>query len=315
LDYFSLGGINMHMADALISPGVGVAMLAVSGVAIAYSVKKVKEEIEEKKVPLMGVMGAFVFSAQMINFTIPGTGSSGHIGGGILLAALLGPYAGLLVMTSVLLIQAMFFADGGILAFGCNVFNLGILTCFVAYPIIYRLFVNKGLSVKRITWGTIASVIVGLQLGSLGVVIETELSGKIELPINTFLGFMQPIHLVIGIFEGIIVAAVLCFIYKFSPELLEGSRDIENGKTQNYGKTLWILFFAAVFIGGILSYFASKNPDGLEWAIQGIIGVRGFEEMETSSVVMNQGVTGGVVIILFGIIAGQIIKKVKGRKY
>ena len=83
----------MHMADALISPGVGVAMLAVSGIAIAYSVKKVKEEIEEKKVPLMGVMGAFVFSAQMINFTIPGTGSSGHIGGGILLAALLGPYA------------------------------------------------------------------------------------------------------------------------------------------------------------------------------------------------------------------------------
>jgi cobalt/nickel transport system permease protein len=175
--------------------------------------------------------------------------------------------------------------------------------------------VNKGLSVKRITWGTIASVIVGLQLGSLGVVLETELSGKMELPINTFLGFMQPIHLVIGIFEGIIVAAVLCFIYKFSPELLEGSRDIENGKTQNYGKTLWILFFAAVFIGGILSYFASKNPDGLEWAIQGIIGVKGFEEMETSSVVMNQGVTGGVVIILFGIIAGQIIKKVKGRKY
>ena len=89
----------------------------------------------------------------------------------------------------------------------------------------------------------------------------------------------------------------------------------ETGKTQNYGKTLWILFISAIFIGGILSYFASKNPDGLEWAIQGIIGMQNFQELETSSLVMNQGVTGGVVIILFGIIAGLIIKKVKGRQY
>jgi cobalt/nickel transport system permease protein len=302
------------MADALISTTVGVTMIAISGTAIAFSLKKVKEEIEEKKVPLMGVMGAFVFSAQMINFTIPGTGSSGHIGGGILLAALLGPYAGLLVITSVLLIQAMLFADGGILAFGCNVFNLGVITCLIAYPLIYKPFIRKELNPKRITIGTITAVIVGLQLGSLGVVLETAISGKTELPLYSFLAFMQPIHLIIGTLEGIIVAAVLCFVYKFSPELLEGSKNIRLGIKERYGKMLWTLFIAAIVMGGLLSIFASKNPDGLEWAIQNIIGLNGFEEIYTSGAKMKQGLAGGVIIIIFGIVASQIIAISKKEK-
>ncbi len=124
----------MHMADALISPAVGGTMMAAAACVGAYSIKRIKYDLDEKKIPLMGVMGAFVFAAQMINFAIPGTGSSGHIGGGILLAILLGPYAGFLAMASVLLIQALFFGDGGLLAYGCNLINLGFFTCFIAYP-------------------------------------------------------------------------------------------------------------------------------------------------------------------------------------
>src|SRR5512133_3669251 len=128
----------MHMADALLSPAVGGAMWTVTAGLAAYSAKKVQKNLDEKKVPLMGVLGAFIFAAQMINFTIPATGSSGHLGGGMILAILLGPHAAFITMASVLTVQALFFADGGLLALGCNLFNLGVFTCFIAYPLVYR---------------------------------------------------------------------------------------------------------------------------------------------------------------------------------
>ncbi len=187
----------MHMADALISPVVGGTMLAATAGVTAYSIKKIQDDMDEKKIPLMGVMGAFVFAAQMINFSIPGTGSSGHIGGGILLAILLGPYAGFLTMASILLIQALFFGDGGLLAYGCNVFNLGFYTCFIAYPLIYKRFTRKGITSKKIFGASMASTLFGLQIGAFSVVLETLLSGKTELRFGTFLLLMQPIHLAI----------------------------------------------------------------------------------------------------------------------
>jgi len=115
----------MHMADALISPAVGGTVWAATAGLTVYSARKLKQEMDDRKLPLMGVLGAFVFAAQMINFTIPATGSSGHLGGGMILAILLGPYAAFLTMASVLTVQALFFADGGLLALGCNIFNLG----------------------------------------------------------------------------------------------------------------------------------------------------------------------------------------------
>ena len=114
----------MHMADALITPTVAGAMYICSAAAAKYSMKKLSLENDPKKIPLMGIMGAFVFAAQMINFTIPGTGSSGHLCGGMLLSAVLGPYAGFLTMIGVLFIQCLLFADGGILAFGANIWNM-----------------------------------------------------------------------------------------------------------------------------------------------------------------------------------------------
>ena len=114
----------MHMVDALVSPAVGTVMYTASAVATLYSVEKVRLESDPKKVPVMGVMGAFVFAAQMINFTIPGTGSSGHLCGGMMLTALLGPHAAFLAMIAILAIQCLMFADGGLLALGCNVWNM-----------------------------------------------------------------------------------------------------------------------------------------------------------------------------------------------
>lgn len=198
----------MHMSDALISPAVGATMYAATAAAAAYSARKLTSEADDKKVPLMGVLGAFVFAAQMINFSIPGTGSSGHLGGGLLLAALLGPHAGFLTMASILIIQALFFADGGLLALGANIINMGFFTCYVAYPLIFKRMSGDNITAKRITWASMASAIISLQLGAFGVVLETLFSGKTELPFGAFLLLMQPIHLAIGIVEGLVTAAV-----------------------------------------------------------------------------------------------------------
>jgi cobalt/nickel transport system permease protein len=271
------------MSDALISVAVGGSMAGVSTAAIGYSVKQLgKMELEEKKIPMMGVMGAFVFAAQMINFTIPATGSSGHIGGGILLAALLGPFPALITLASVLLIQCLFFADGGLLALGCNIFNMGVITCFIAYPLIYKPFVKKNMTPKRITIAAILASVVGLQLGSFAVVLETYISGVTELPFTAFLTLMQPIHLAIGVVEGIITAAVLTFIYGIRREILTDAIGDTKGNSFSMKKVIIILGILAVLIGGVFSLFASSNPDGLEWSIQGVVG---SDELQTDSTV------------------------------
>jgi cobalt/nickel transport system permease protein len=262
----------MHMADALLSPTVGGAMWAVSAGTIAFCARKVRQELDDSKVPLMGVLGAFLFAAQMINFTIPATGSSGHLGGGLLLTVLLGPYAAFITIASVLFVQALFFADGGILALGCNIFNIGFIPAFIVYPLIYKRILGKDPSQTRMNIAIMISAIVGLQLGPLGVVLETLFSGISALPFSTFVLLMQPIHLAIGAVEGIVTMAVVSFIYKAKPEILQvalESRPMGNHSVRNVSLAL---LAAAMVTGGVLSWYASENPDGLEWSIAKVTG-------------------------------------------
>jgi len=262
----------MHMADALVIPAVAGTMYVCSGGAAAYSVKKVGLENDSKKIPLMGVMGAFVFAAQMINFTIPGTGASGHLCGGVLLAALLGPSAGFLTMIGVLLIQCLLFADGGLLALGCNIWNMAFYGCFAGALLIWKPMMRNGVTKGKIGAGSILGCVLTLQLGAFSVALETLASGITALPFSAFLTAMQPIHLVIGLVEGLITAAVLLFIYEARPELLQGNNTSPKESRFSFKKTLVILGISAAFIGGCLSLFASQNPDGLEWSIEKITG-------------------------------------------
>ena len=264
----------MHMADALVSPAVAGTLYAASTAAAAYSVVQVKKENDPKKIPLMGVMGAFVFAAQMINFTIPGTGSSGHLCGGMMLSALLGPAGGFLTMIAILLIQCLFFADGGLLALGCNIWNMAFYGCFVGALVFWKPFMKNGASRLKILLSSVLGCVITLQLGAFSVVLETMLSGVTELPFTTFVALMQPIHLAIGLVEGLITAAVLIFVYEARPELLWGVPDAaskKEGKMSLKG-TLVVLGIVALVTGGALSLFASQYPDGLEWSIQGITG-------------------------------------------
>ena len=268
----------MHMADALVSPAVAVTMYAASAAAAGVSLVQLHKEeaaapeLAKKKLPTMAVMSALVFAGQMINYTIPGTGSSGHLCGGMLLSAILGPWAGFLSMIVILAIQALFFADGGLLALGANVWNMAFYGCFVGYFLIYRpLMQGRLLAGKGRTKLVLASVlgcVVTLQLGALSVVVETSLSGITALPFGAFAALMQPIHLAIGLVEGGITAAVLLFVYQTRPELLQcASAGAKNPCSRR--AALAILAAAALVIGGGLSLLASSNPDGLEWSLFG----------------------------------------------
>ena len=272
----------MHMADAILSPAVGATMWAGSVATIGYSSKKLKENIDNKTIPLMGVMGAFIFAAQMINFTIPVTGSSGHIGGGMILTIMLGPYAAFLAMASILTVQALFFADGGLLALGCNIWNLGIYPCFFVYPLIYKPIAGDGTSANRLSIAAIISVIIALQLGAFSVVLETLLSGKSELPFGTFVMLMQPIHLAIGLVEGIITASLILYVKQTRPEILEAniaSQPLDAGLSIK--NVLVAFLILAVITGGALSWFASTHPDGLEWSIEKVTGKGELEEQKS----------------------------------
>lgn len=283
----------MHMTDALINPAVGGMMWAGSTGAIAYSVKKIRESnLEEKTAPLMGVMGAFVFAAQMVNFAIPGTGSSGHIGGGILLAAVLGPFPAFLTLSVVLLIQALFFADGGLIALGCNIFNMGVIPCFLVYPLIFRPIIKKGYTTKKFFLASVISSIVNLEAGAFCVVVETLLSGITSLPFREFLLLMLPIHLPIGLIEGIITASVLIYVFKVRPEILHFSNKEERLNQVPLRLILLSLSIITVLTAGFFSLHASTNPDGLEWSIAQISDSEELNEKglfsEKSTEIQNQ---------------------------
>jgi cobalt/nickel transport system permease protein len=259
----------MHMSDALVSPAVGATMWAATAGLTVLAARRVERAGDDRRVPLMGVLGAFVFAAQMVNFSIPATGSSGHLGGGLILAVLLGPAAAFLVMASVLAVQALFFADGGLLALGCNVVNLGVPTCFVVYPLIWRPLAGPQPGRGRLVAASLLAGVVGLQLGALGVVLETAASGISTLPPGAFAALMLPIHLPIGVVEGLVTAAVVLAISRVRPELVAASPRVAPGSLKPVALSL---LAAAVLAAGVLSWFASTRPDGLEWSTARLAG-------------------------------------------
>ena len=268
----------MHMSDALLSPAVGGAMYAATAAATGYCASRVRANLDQGKVPLMGVLGAFVFAAQMLNFTIPGTGSSGHIGGGLMLAILLGPEAAFLVIASVLSVQALFFADGGLLALGSNIFNLGFFPALVAYPLVYRPIAGSSLAPGRIVAGSIAGAIAGLGLGAFGVVLETTISGVSDLPFGSFAAVMVPIHLGIGLVEGLATAAVVTFVARAQPEIVERAATGRPRTGRATSRVLAVLAICAALAGGVVAWYASARPDGLEWAIARVTGSAEIED-------------------------------------
>lgn len=240
----------MHIGNGIICPVTGIPMLLVAGATVFYAFKKARKDFSKEKILPTVTLTALVFALQMINFAIPQTGSSGHIIGAILLASLLGANVAFLAMCAILIVQSVFFADGGLLALGCNIFNMGFLACYVAYPLLFKPLQDKNKPVL----GAILASIVALQLGSVAVVAEGALSSSIAMSaLLKFTGLMQAIHFPIGIVEGVATGTVLA-ISKFV-----------DTKKLSYSFSVISLVLA-----GIISQYASTKPDGLEWSLLNI---------------------------------------------
>jgi len=208
----------MHIPDGFLSTPVAAAGCAVATGGVAYAIKATNKKIGEKQVPLMGVLAAFIFAAQMLNFPIVG-GTSGHFLGAALAAILLGPWAGLLIMTCVLLVQCLIFQDGGLFALGANVFNMGIVGSFCSYYL-YRgtaKLLGNNRQGKLIGGGLAAwfSVV----LAAIACAFELWISGTV--PLKVALPAMGGVHALIGVGEGLITAAVLGLILTVRSDLLE----------------------------------------------------------------------------------------------
>ncbi len=208
----------MHIPDGFVSTPVVAAGIVVAAGSVAYAVKATNKRMGEKQIPLMGVLAAFIFAAQMLNFPVIG-GTSGHLLGAALTAILLGPWAGVLVMTCVLAVQSLIFQDGGLLALGVNIFNMGVVACLVGYYV-YR-GVTLLLGKQRLGIMIGGGLAAWLTVVAASVVCALELSVSGTVPLSVALPAMAGIHALIGIGEGLITAAVLALVLATRADLLE----------------------------------------------------------------------------------------------
>jgi len=207
----------MHIPDGFLDAKTWVSLGIVSAGVVGLAIRKSNKKIGEKHVPLMGITAAFIFAAQMLNFPVAG-GTSGHFMGGVLAAILLGPLAGILIMTIVLIVQCLVFQDGGLTALGANIFNMGLIGTIIGYYLymgITRIIGdNRGRFINIFVAGWLSIV-----LAASACAVELAVSGTV--PLGVALPAMAGIHALIGIVEGIITAVVLGFVFKVRPDLLK----------------------------------------------------------------------------------------------
>jgi cobalt/nickel transport system permease protein len=243
----------LHIPDGFLTITVSLVFWLISIILVGQAVSKTNQNLAEKQIPLMGVMAAFIFAAQMLNFPIAG-GTSGHFLGGALAAIVLGPWAGILVMTAVIGVQALLFQDGGLLVMGANIFNMGILTAVIGFGL-YRLVVTRKQALRLAFAG--AGAWISTMAAALFTALQLWLSGTTRLEI--VLPAMLGVHALIGLGEALVTVAAVAYIERIRPDLL----GIEKSKAA--GGRGWIVAGILVSLLAVfLSPLASANPDGLE---------------------------------------------------
>ncbi len=289
----------MHIPDGMLSNTTVVASGAASLGFVSYGVAWVRKHFDQRKVVLMAVTAALIFALQMLNFPVAG-GTSGHFAGGALAAILLGPWAAGIVMTTVLMIQAIVFADGGILALGANVLNLAVIAPFVGWGVWRALTAINDRRGLKIASAFIAAW-VSLFVSAVAAGTEIWLSGNAQL--GLILGAMGFWHAIIGAGEGVVTAGLVAYVLRVRPDVLEaGSAPIQRSmRSLAYG--LAILALCAVG----LSFLASSSPDGLEFAYfeQGV-GAAFQETQLVSSPIPDYAIPGVSNETLAGILAGMV---------
>ena len=285
---------QLHIPDGFLSLFVSLVCWAITALILAIAISRTNKSLGEKQVPLMGVMAAFIFAAQMINFPVAG-GTSGHLLGGALAAIILGPWPAMLVMTAVITVQGLLFQDGGLLVMGANILNMGILTAAIGYGL-YRGTFGSSRTVKLAVAGIASwlSVIAGALMTSL----QLWLSGTSNL--QTVVLAMLSVHTLIGLGEALITVAALTFLFQTRPDLLD-----EKSVAAQSGRG-WVFVGVAIsLIVILLSPLASVNPDGLNRVAMNL----GFIH---SAQVAKGPLTGYVIPFLTNSSLGKILAGVIG---
>jgi cobalt/nickel transport system permease protein len=243
----------MHIPDNFLSLVISLFFWVITAITVGIAISKTNKSLGEKQVPLMGVMAAFIFAAQMLNFPVA-FGTSGHFLGGALAAIVLGPWAGILVMTAVIAVQGLLFQDGGLLVMGANIFNMGLLTAIIGYGL-YRSVANRNKGTRLVAAGIAAWL--STMAASLMVSLQLWLSGTSQLQI--VLPAMMGVHVLIGIGEAVITVAALAFIEQTRPDLLNKEAIAEKG-----GRGWVVVGILVSLLAVLLAPLASASPDGLE---------------------------------------------------
>lgn len=254
----------MHIPDGFLSVTVSIVFWILSVIFIVVALARVNRDLGEREVPVMGVLAAAIFAGQMLNFAVAG-GTSGHLLGAALASILLGPWAAVLVMTSVVSIQALVFQDGGLLVLGANLFNMAVIGPFVSH-FVYRVVRSAagklGIDERMgIFAGGFVAAWSSVFIASLAVALQLALSGT--SPANIAFPAMAGIHAVIGLGEALITLGALSFVYAARRDLLK------TGDTQAASSTPAVvggLVITALLV--VLSPLASSHPDGLEWVAE-----------------------------------------------
>ncbi|MEU4210225.1 energy-coupling factor ABC transporter permease [Streptomyces sp. NPDC026206] len=285
----------MHVPDGFIDAPVSLAAGAVAAAAVAVSLRGARRELDEKTAPLAGLVAAFVFAVQMLNFPVA-AGTSGHLLGGALAAILVGPYTGVLCISVVLLMQGVLFADGGLTALGVNISDMAVVTTVVAYAL-FRLLV-KVLPRRRpsVTAAAFVAALVSVPAAAGAFTLIYALGGTTDVPLGKVFTAMVGVHVLIGIGEAVITALTVGAVIAVRPDLVHGARGLTrplelrtaDGTTtvpptapdpapaaatapavspaaaRSTRRLAAAGLVAALALAGFVSYYASTSPDGLE---------------------------------------------------
>jgi len=265
----------MHMANELLSIPVAAGTLAIAAGSLGFICRKVRQVIAAEKLALMGILGAFVFAAQMVNFQLPAMpGTSGHMVGAVLLAIILGPNLAAIVISSVVIVQCLIFQDGGLLALGCNIINIGLVPSYLGY-FLYRTITNGRFSSLKVYIGAMLASVIATEAGAILVAIQATMSGVLAVPLPTFLITMIGVHFLVGFIEGLVTVTVLVYLQQLRPDIVADSLPGTVRLSKN--AVLATLGILAVLTGAGLSLLASDLPDGLEWSYAERPDEPGFE--------------------------------------
>jgi cobalt/nickel transport system permease protein len=260
--------LALHAPDGFLDTTTSVVTAIIAIVIVGFALRQSKDQLADKTIPLAGITAAFIFAAQMFNFPVA-AGTTGHLLGGALAAVLLGPSVGAVVVTIVVVVQALVFADGGLTALGYNVINMAIIPAYGGYAV-FRLFrkmfpANSGGVIGATGLAAWASVV----MAAVAFSIEWLFGATAPIPFDTVFSAMVGVHSLIGIGEGIISALAVGAVLSARPDLVYGARDLDRAQLseQRLAKTRTFVIggcLVALVFAAVISQFAADDPDGLE---------------------------------------------------